>query len=231
MLAGAGYVGTEGYGDLYANNDDLNNLSRELSAAGLAMKSGHFSLSMVEADPDWVLHVARTLGMERVFVPWLDEGERPVSAAEWHNFGARLQHAGAAIRAAGFGFGWHNHDFEFVPTSDGTVPMEALLHGGPDLEWEMDVAWVVRGGADAARWIGAYGPRITSAHVKDIARQGLGPAEDGWCDVGDGLVEWPQLLTQLRAVGCSQFILEHDNPSDDRRFATRSITSVKGYWG
>ena len=79
-------------------------------------------------------------------------------------FGARLDKAGAPIRAAGLGFGWHNHDFEFKPQADGSVPMAAILEGGPNLEWEMDVAWVVRGGSDPFAWIEAHKGRITAAH-------------------------------------------------------------------
>ena len=154
---------------------------------------------------------------------------RPATARGWRDFGARLELAGAPLRAAGLGFGWHNHDFEFVPLPDGTVPMAALLQGGPSLEWEMDVAWVVKGGADPAAWIAAEGRRITAAHVKDIAPAGQNAEEDGWADVGHGTVDWRGLMGLLRGAGVAHFIIEHDNPSDHTRFARRSLASVKGY--
>ncbi len=43
----------------------------------------------------------------------------------------------------------------------------------------MDVAWVVRGGADPLDWLGRYKGRVTAAHVKDIAPKGENAAEDG----------------------------------------------------
>ena len=52
------------------------------------------------------------------------------------------------------------------------VPQDRIFEGGPDLEWEMDVAWVIRGGADPLAWIETYKDRITAAHVKDIAPAG-----------------------------------------------------------
>lgn len=228
MLAKAGFAAVEGYGGLYADAGKLADLSAALQAAGLAMPTGHFSLEMIETQPDFVIAAAQTLGMKTVYCPYLLPADRPTDGAGWKAFGARLQAAGAPLRKAGLGFGWHNHDFEFVATPDGVIPQEAIFDGGPDLEWEMDVAWVVRGGADPEDWIARHAGRITSAHVKDIAPAGT-VAEDGWADVGHGTVDWPRLMVALRAAGCEVFVLEHDNPSDHVRFATRSLAAVKGF--
>ncbi len=56
--------------------------------------------------------------------------------------------------------------------ADGSIPQDRIFEGGPGLEWEMDVAWVIRGGADPLAWIETYKDRITAAHVKDIAPAG-----------------------------------------------------------
>jgi sugar phosphate isomerase/epimerase len=165
--------------------------------------------------------------LSKIYCPHVMPAARSRDGAGWQAFGARLQAAAGPLRAAGFGFGWHNHDLEFVTTPEGAIPMDAILTGGPDLEWEIDVAWVVRGGADPLAWITRHGPRITAAHVKDIAPAGA-TVEDGWADVGHGVMDWPGLMVALRGVGCDIFVLEHDNPSDHVRFATRSLASVKG---
>lgn len=228
MLARAGFTAVEGYGGLYADADKLAELSAALDSAGLTMPTGHFAIEMIETQPDFVIAAAQTLGMETVYCPYLLPSDRPVDGAGWRAFGARLQAAGAPLRKAGLGFGWHNHDFEFVAAPDGVIPQAAIFEGGPDLEWEMDVAWVVRGGADPMDWIAREGGRITSAHVKDIAPAGT-VAEDGWADVGQGTVDWPTLMAALRRSVCSTYVLEHDNPSDHVRFATRSLTALKGF--
>ena len=93
----------------------------------------------------------------------------------------------------------------------------------------MDVAWVVKGNADPLAWIEAHGDRITTAHVKDIAPLGEKADEDGWADVGDGVMDWTSLMAALRAAGTDLFVAEHDNPSDWRRFASRSIDAFKSY--
>ncbi len=226
MLAAAGLTGTEGFGGLYDNPTTLAATAAALKAAGLSMKTGHFGLSQVEDTPDWALEVAKTLWIERIYVPYLMPEDRPTDAAGWRAFGARLENAGAPIRAAGLGFGWHNHDFEFIAQADGSIPHASILEGGPSLEVELDVAWVIRGGSDPLAWINRYAGRITAAHVKDIAPKGQNADEDGWADVGFGTVEWKTIHAALKAAGCKHFVLEHDNPADHTRIAVRSFATL-----
>jgi sugar phosphate isomerase/epimerase len=227
MVAKAGYTAVEGYGALYADDAAVAATQAGLAATGLTMPTGHFGLGQLETEVDKVLGIAKSLKMERLYCPYVMSDDRPTDAAGWTAFGARLQAAGAPYRAAGYGFGWHNHDFEFKPLSDGSLPQDRILAGGPDLEWEIDVAWVIKGGADPLAWIEKYKDRITAAHVKDIAPAGQNADEDGWADVGHGTVDWAGLMAALRAIGVKHFVMEHDNPKDDVRFATRSIATAK----
>lgn len=227
MLAHLGYEGVEGYGALYSDAALVADLTAHLGQSGLVMPSAHFNLAQLEAEPEKVLSITQALGIKRVYCPYLMPDDRPHDAAGWHAFGARLQAAGKPLRAAGLGFGWHNHDFELKPLADGQVPQDLIFAGGPDLEWEIDVAWVVRGGADPLAWIRRYAPRITAAHVKDIAPAGSNKDEDGWADVGQGTVDWAGIMAVLRTTPCENFIMEHDNPSDHARFARRSLAAAK----
>ena len=229
MLAKAGYPAVEGYGALYADDAMVAATGAALAATGLTMPTGHFGLAMLEGQVDKVLGIAKALNMKRLYCPHLMPDDRPKDAAGWRAFGARLEAAGKPYRAAGLGFGWHNHDFEFKALPDGTLPQEAMFEGGPTLEWEIDVAWVIRGGADPRRWILRHGHRITAAHVKDIARAGECADEDGWADVGHGTVNWRQIMADLRATPCAYFVMEHDNPSDHTRFATRAIAAARRF--
>jgi len=78
-------------------------------------------------------------------------------------------------------------------------------------------------------WIEKYKDRITAAHVKDIAPAGQNADEDGWADVGHGTVDWKTIIAALRNIGVRHFVMEHDNPKDDARFATRSIASANSF--
>ena len=229
MLAEAGYAGVEGYGALYADPGKVAELVAHLEGSGLTMPTGHFSLEMLENDPARVLEIARAVGIERLYCPHIAADRRPADRAGWTAFGRRLHDAGRPFRDAGLGFGWHNHDFEFHPLPDGTLPLDAIFEGGPGLEWEADIAWVIRGGADPLHWIATHGERITAVHVKDIAPEGENTDEDGWADVGQGSIDWKALLAVLRETPARHFVMEHDNPSDDARFARRSLAAARTY--
>jgi sugar phosphate isomerase/epimerase len=223
MLKAAGYSEVEGYGGVYEDPKGLAKLMKEI---GLTMPTGHFSIDVLEKEPQKALDIAGTLGMKAVYCPYLLPDQRPADGKGWRAFGARLQKAGDAVRKAGLVFGWHNHDFEFKKTPDGAMPQEEIFLGGPDLTWEADIAWIVRGGADPIEWIDRHGNRITAVHVKDIARNGENADEDGWADVGYGIVDWKYIWKALEKTPATAFILEHDKPKDHKRFATRSFAIV-----
>lgn len=230
-VAQAGYTQVEGYGGIYATLDEaaLKALRADLDANGLTMPTGHFGLDLLESQPEQALLIAKTLGMEGIYCPHLAAELRPADAQGWFAFGQRLGEAGKRYQDAGYTFGWHNHDFEFKPLADGSTPLEQLLAGGPALAWEIDVAWVIRGGADPFAFIDSYGKRITAVHVKDIAPAGENADEDGWTDLGHGTVAWKDLISALRHTRAKQYVLEHDNPKDLDRLLSRSIASFQTY--
>ena len=131
------------------------------------MPTGHFAVDMLENAPDHALKIAETLGVQSIYAPYLAG-----RASDGRGL-ARVRRSPAKIgkpfKDAGFDFGWHNHDFEFFALEDGSLPDRQIFAGGPDLSWEADIAWVVRGDADPFKWIETYGDRITAVHVKDIA--------------------------------------------------------------
>ena len=227
MLAGLGYAEVEGYGGVY---DDAAAIRAALDRNGLAMPTGHFSLDMLEHSYDAARRLADVLGIATLICPHVEEHERPADAAGWRGLGERLAAIGEKARRDGHGLAWHNHDFELRPLADGSLPLDHMLAAAPDMGWEMDLAWLVRAGADPAGFIARYARRIMAAHVKDIARPGEATGEDGWSDVGHGTIDWRAMLKLLRSkTGARRFVMEHDNPSDVERFARRSIEAVRSF--
>ncbi|MBL4805660.1 MAG: sugar phosphate isomerase/epimerase [Rhodobacteraceae bacterium] len=229
MLGAVGYKQVEGYGALYADLDDIDTLKADLDAAGLHMASGHVGLQSIENNVEANLAMAKTLGMEAIYCPHLAAEDRPTTADGWREFGARLQTAFQPYIDAGLTVGWHNHDFEFVTLEDGSIPMDLILEGGPDLTWEADIAWIVRGGGDPFAYIKKFSDRISAVHIKDIAPAGENVDEDGWADVGEGTVDWQGLMDALKGTSAKYYVMEHDNPNDATRFAKTSIDAAKKY--
>lgn len=226
LLARLGYKRVEGYGGLY---EDLAALKGLLDEHGLMMPTGHFGLDQLR-DKASTLDIAKTLGIETIYCPFIPEEFWKQSDAEWAAFASELAEFGKVYTGEGFGFGWHNHHFEFWPTESGRTPMEIILETAPDIDWEMDVAWIKRGDGDPVEWIEKYGQRVTAVHVKDIAPEGEAADEDGWADVGHGTMGWDSLLPLIRQkTKARHFVMEHDNPADLERFAARSIAAAGSY--
>ena len=221
-LAELGYACVETFGPWH---DDAAATRRLLDRHGLAARSAHFSLDMTENHAERTVDIARELGVEIIVAPHLTSAERPTTAADWKALGARLARIGERFADKGFRFAWHNHDFEFRPLLDRSLPIEHLL--GDGLFWEADIAWIARGGADPALWIERYRGRIPLVHVKDIAPAGEHADEEGWADVGAGILPWRDLWRRCAEAGAEIMVAEHDNPSDFKRFARVSFDAMR----
>lgn len=226
MLATAGYTEVEGYNGLF---DDLDGLKKGLAETGLQMTSCHMAPHLLVDDLAGALKIINDLGIKKVFGPYLMPDQRPNDAAGWAAFGAQLAEIGKPLRDAGVVWGWHNHDFELVELASGEFPLDLMMATSDDLMVELDLGWVTRAGQDPVAWINKFNGRIAAAHIKDVARAGECTEEDGWADVGQGTMDWPAIHAALGAAGCDHYIVEHDNPNDDRRFATRSLAAVQNF--
>jgi len=222
-LAKIGYKEVEGYGGLY---DDPKSLRSMLDARGLTMPTGHFDLGLIEKDPKRLLTIASTLGVRHVYAPYLTPDERPKTAAGWKKFAKRLAVIGRRVRGEGYGFGWHNHDWEFAKLTSGEFPIDILCDADPNLDLEVDIAWVAFGKTSPIPWIEKYGARVTSVHVKDIAPRGRNLDEDGWTDVGRGIMNWPAIFKALKKTRVLHYVVEHDLPKDVNRFAKNSYDYI-----
>jgi sugar phosphate isomerase/epimerase len=218
-----GYAQVEGWGGQFA---DPAGLAQSLKNAGLVMPTAHMGFQQLQ-DTAGALKIADTVGIKTVFCPAPPSADYREGAGDWGKLADDLGRIAAAFKAAGKGFGYHNHHWEFGKAG-GKTPMELILEASPDTQWEMDLAWVVKAGEDPVAWMDKLGSRITAIHVKDIAPEGQNADEDGWADVGQGTLDWKKLLADAKAkTKASYFVMEHDKPSDAIRFAKRSIAAVK----
>lgn len=224
LLRAAGYRQVEGYGALYEMPEQL---KAKLDQYQLSMPTGHFDYSLLTEDLPKALHIAQTLGIHTIVCPYLAPEQRPVDKSGWQAIGQTLEHIRSQTIQQGIELAWHNHDFELEPLEDGTMPMDVLLESGPSIKWEMDVAWVSKGNADPVHWLQRYQDRLCAVHLKDIAPAGSCLDEDGWADLTHGVLPWQQYWTLVQDSPATVFVMEHDNPNDLSRFASRSIQGAQ----
>ncbi len=73
----------------------------------------------------------------------------------------------------GIRFGYHNHDREFGQIDGQTIYDYMLQNTDPEkVMFQMDLYWVVEGGADPVAYFGKYPGRFELWHVKDQAELG-----------------------------------------------------------
>ncbi len=225
MLASLGYHYVEGYGDLAKSiAGDTNRLKELLDQSNLAMPTCHVDINQLEQEKATVVDLAEKLGIQQVFVPAIEEDKRTQNASDWISLATRLAKLHESYAVEGISIGWHNHDFEFRTTDSGEYPLDILLNNAPQIGLEFDVAWAVKAQQDPLHWIEKYKDRIVAAHLKDLAPEGDCVDEDGWADVGHGVMDWTTIHNELKKINLKYFVMEHDNPSDHERFASRSLS-------
>jgi sugar phosphate isomerase/epimerase len=218
----AGFRYAEGVG---AHLDDAANVKAKLEARGLQFSSSHVSLAALRDRPDAVVGACRQLGFDQLFMPAVPPEQRDMDAAGWRALGRELGALARRFADEGIRLGYHNHNWE-LKQKDGAVTALELIFAEAEhspLAWQADVAWLVRGGAKPDEWLQRYRERLISAHVKDIAPAGTALDEDGWADVGAGVLDWRSLWQTCRELGAKWMVVEHDKPSDPARCARASF--------
>jgi sugar phosphate isomerase/epimerase len=226
-LAAIGYDAVEPYGGNFLA--DPKGFRAKTEALGLAIPTAHVPLAELDKDRGKAVDMAKTLGLETVVIPHVGGADRPTTTDGWKAFGKRLSDHAAYLGKAGLKLAWHNHDFEYARLADGSRPIDHILAGGGVL-FEPDVAWIARAGSDIATEIAKYGAKVAAFHIKDTAKPGV-TKDDGWTDVGAGTIDWKKLWPTIVKSGATLLIMENDNPSDWRSFATNSYKYVNGLTG
>lgn len=113
---------------------------------------------------------------------------------------------GEKAHAAGLQLLYHNHDFEFMEDADGIVPIDYLLdHCNPDLvNFQMDLFWVTKAGADPVAYFEKYPGRFKIWHVKDMDDEGK------FAPVGKGTIDFAKILAEKEKSGMEYYMVEQD---------------------
>ncbi|MHC9011201.1 sugar phosphate isomerase/epimerase family protein [Stenotrophomonas rhizophila] len=207
--AGVGAVETVG-----TQNVSATELKHLLDRYSIKAISSHVQLADLRSDLAGVAAFNRSIGNTTLVVPYLDEKDRPTDAAGWTALGQELGRIAAQANAQGMRLAYHNHDFELVDFN-GKTGLELLFAAaGPDLQTELDLAWVARAGHDPVVMLGKFRGHVFAVHAKDNAPRGQAEDEGGFAAVGQGVLDWNAILPAAAAAGVQWYIVEHDHPRD-----------------
>lgn len=207
--AGVGAVETVGTQGVSAPE-----LKQLLDRYAIKAISSHVPLAELRKDLPGVVAFNRSIGNTTLVVPYLDAKDRPTDAAGWTALGQELGRISKQVRAEGMHLAYHNHDFELVDFN-GRTGLELLFAAaGPDLQTELDLAWVARAGYDPAVMLGKFRGRLFAVHAKDNAPKGQAEDEGGFAAIGQGVLDWNAILPAAAGAGVQWYIIEHDQPRD-----------------
>ena len=176
--------------------------------------SSHVPLAELRSNLDGVVAFNRSIGNTTLVVPYLDKKDRPTDAAGWTALGQELGSIARQVRAKGMRLAYHNHDFELVDFN-GRTGLELLFAAaGPDLQTELDLAWVARAGLDPALMLEKFRGHMFAVHAKDNAPKSQAEDEGGFAAVGQGVLDWNAILPAAATAGVHWYIIEHDQPRD-----------------
>jgi sugar phosphate isomerase/epimerase len=144
-----------------------------------------------------------------LYWPWLSGG--PFSLEDCKRSAGILNKTGKICKENGLTLCWHNHNKEFIPMEAG-LPFDYLMSQTDKdiVQCELDIYWVVKGGADPLAVLKKHTGRVKILHVKDMA-----PGADQTFECpGSGIIDFPSIFKEALNQGIEHFIVEHDTVKD-----------------
>ena len=109
-------------------------------------------------------------------------------------------------------FGYHNHSFEFIKLGGRTV-MDYLIKetDSETFNFIVDTYWLQVGGVSPAKYIKMLKTRAMAIHFKDSKIQLPDWSKPQIADVGEGNLDWDEIISACETAGSRWALVEHDN--------------------
>lgn len=204
-----GYSTVETFSGQYKTS--AHDLRKTIRDAGLQVPSGHFDYSdfgsRYEYAKELELKYMVCASVPESLGSSLDGFKR--AADQYNKWGEKAA-------AMDMQFAFHNHNTEFREYGDTTGIATLLKHTDPHLvHWEMDCYWVAQAGHSPVGMLRKYSGRIALLHLKDRKAGAktsldLGPGSQDFTEVGNGTLNWREILPLARNEGTRYMYVEQD---------------------
>lgn len=224
-VAEAGYVNLEAAG--YENGkfydytpQEFKALLRSLNLTPLSSHNSSVSLD----NADKMMADVKAAGFEYFVVPippmglFKSDSKGMSMKGGAENLADILNTLGKKANAAGLKLLYHNHDFEFMKDAKGEVVIDYLLeHCDPKfVNFQMDLYWVTKAGADPLAYFEKYPGRFKLWHVKDMDSEGK------FAPVGNGTIDFGRILAKKERSGMQSYFVEQD-----RTYKMQPLEAIK----
>lgn len=207
QLSSFGYKEIEGYegpkGIFWGmSNKEFKKLMDDL---GMKFVSTHCDINK---DFDRKAAEAAEIGMKYLICPYLGPQK---TADAFKKAAETFNQRGETCKKNGIKFGYHNHDYGFVPV-DAQLPQDILMQNTDKnlVDFEMDIYWVVTAGQDPIAWFDKYPGRFKLCHVKDRKKGAASTERDVSVDLGTGSIDFKKILKEGGKKGLEYYIVEQE---------------------
>lgn len=203
-LEAAGYSDGKFYG---VEPEDFKTMVEDL---GMKLLSSHVTFDKNQVGQ--VLEAHSKAKIKYMVWPWLSKEQR-VSEDSYMEVSEKFNVIGKMCKDNGMSFGYHNHDFEFSPFDNGTVPYDILLDStDPDLVFmQIDLYWTRYAGIDPIGYFEKYPGRFHLWHIKDMK---AGDSKE-MTEVGSGIIDYKKLFQYCSLAGMKSYFIEQDTIKGD----------------
>ena len=209
QVAEAGYTGVEaaGYNDGQFYGISPEEFKDAIEGVGMEVLSSHTTRPLEtnieetnwEAVWDWwdvAIDAHKRAGMKYIVAPWMPTPETLEDLKQYCDY---YNQVGEKCNAAGLGFGYHNHAFEYEEIEGELMYDYMLENTDPDkVFFQMDVYWTTQGGFSPVHYFNKYPNRFKLLHIKDEKELGG----------DDGVMDFDTLFKNLDNSGAEYLIVE-----------------------
>jgi sugar phosphate isomerase/epimerase len=217
QLGAMGYTQIESYGGDKGMfwgmaNKEFQNLANSF---GLTLVSSHYNDEPGGFEKQ--AEKAAEIGMKYLICPW--KGPQK-SMDNFKRFADEFNRNGEICKKHGMRFGYHPHDYPYKKV-DGHLPIDVLLANTDKelVDFQMDYYYTVTQGQRPEEYIKKHPHRFKLCHMRDVLKQRLpkGSEEESACDLGQGIINYPHLLSAALNDGMKYFFVEqsrfyHETP-------------------
>ena len=185
---------------------------------GLACIATHRSWEQLTGSTQKEIDEHHTLGCAYTAIGGIPKPYGEQGGAGYSQFVKDAAPTIAALKAAGIGWGHHNHSHEFVrvsPEAPRTLFDVLIEEGGPDYLLEIDVYWAWNAGVDPSALMNKCKGRVPVIHLKD-REMVAGTGNAGTiAAIGEGNLPWDTILPACQNAGVEWYAIEQDTARRD----------------
>jgi len=190
---------------------------KALDNAGLKPTSMLCSYEQLRDSLDVMMQRCKLFGIHYLGTAWIPH-DKSFTREEAVNAANLFNKAGLQLKEQGIHFFYHAHGYEFLPKAQGTLfdLMASIMNKGV-ADFQLDVFWATRGGANPTALLNKYPHRFLSLHLKDLAYgyatdDSTGTSPDVSSVVlGTGQVDWKSVLDAAIKNGVQQYFIEDES--------------------